>query len=382
MDAPALHQPRVIGIVCYPLIGGSGILATELGHELAARGHTVHFFSYQPPVRLDLKREGIHFHAVQVSDYSLFRYPDYTLPLAVRMAEVARREGIELFHVHYAVPHATAAFLAREMLAPDLRPAIVTTLHGTDTTLLGKDPNYQAAIEHALAQSDAITTVSHSLRAQTLEIFPNLATKRVSVVHNFFEASSSTRDVETMRRELDAEDKFLVLHMSNLRPVKRIDLLLQVMAASKRREQLRLVVLAGGSFEPYRHLVVELGLESMIRVVEDVGDVENFLQAADLGIYTSESESFGLGILESMFHGLPVLAYRVGGVPEVVEHDETGLLHNFGDVPGMAASLDRLVADPKLAQQLGQKGRARARKLFTANKIASQYEALYDSVLR
>lgn len=381
MECTSSDRPRVLGIVCYPLIGGSGILATELGHELAARGHTVHFFSYQAPVRLELHRERIHFHAVDVADYSLFPYPDYTLPLAVRMAEVTRSEGIELFHVHYAVPHATAAFLAREMLAPDHRPAIVTTLHGTDTTLLGRDAKFQAAIEHALAQSDAVTTVSESLKGQTLETF-DLAGKPISVIHNFFEASPPTRSAEAVREELDARRKFLVLHMSNLRQVKRIDLLLRIIAACERKAEVCLLVLAGGSFDPYRPLVEELGLEGNVRVVQDAGEVENYLQAADLGVYTSESESFGLSILESMFHGVPVLAFRVGGVPEVVAEGETALLHDFGDTEAMARSLDRLIGDRTFARRLGERGRLRAKAFFTAEKIVPQYEALYANLLR
>lgn len=376
-----MTTPRRIGIVCYPLIGGSGILATELGHELAARGHTVHFFSYAPPVRLELNRERIHFHPVEVGNYGVFPHPDYTLPLAVRMAEVGRREGIELFHVHYAVPHATAAFLAREMLTPDCRPAIVTTLHGTDTTLLGCDPIYQAAIEHALARSDAVTTVSHALKRQTLETFA-LPVERVRVVHNFFEASVPTRDPREVRRALGVgDDHCLILHMSNLRPVKRVDLLLQVLAASRRREQLRLVILAGGDFQPFAGLVKSLGLEAIVRVVENAGDVENYLQAADIGLYTSEAESFGLSILESMFHGLPVLAFRVGGIPEVVDDGVTGHLHRFGDIAGMAADLDRLVDDRASAQQLGAAGRKCAESRFTAAQIVPQYEALYEQVL-
>ena len=374
-------RPRKIGIVCYPLIGGSGILATELGHELAMRGHTVHFFSYAAPVRLELNRERIHFHPVEVGDYGVFPHPDYTLPLAVRMAEVGRSEGIELFHVHYAVPHATAAFLAREMLAPAFRPAIVTTLHGTDTTLLGCDPIYQRAIEHALAQSDAVTTVSHALKQQTLATFA-LPAEKVQVVHNFFEASAPTRDPGEVRRTLGvAADHCLILHMSNLRPVKRVDLLLRVLAASRRRDQLRLVILAGGDFQPYEGLVKELGIQEVVRVVENAGDVENYLQAADVGLYTSEAESFGLSILESMFYGLPVLAYRVGGIAEVVEDGVTGLLHPFGDITAMAADLDRLADNRASARTLGREGRKRAESRFTAAQIVPQYEALYEEVL-
>jgi N-acetyl-alpha-D-glucosaminyl L-malate synthase BshA len=378
---PALrHRPLSIGIVCYPLIGGSGILATELGHELANRGHTVHFFSYKPPVRLELERERIHFHPVEIGEHSLFPHPDYTLPLAVRLAEVASHEEIDLFHVHYAVPHATAAFLAGDILGPD-RPRIVTTLHGTDTTLFGRDPNYRLAIEHALARSDAVTTVSHSLKAQTVEAF-NLSATKVTVIHNFFEAEAPTRTVEAVRREVGAEGKFLLLHMSNLRRVKRIDLLLEVVAASRFRESIRLVILAGGDFTAYEEHAARLGIRHLIEVVQNAGDVENYLQAADAGLYTSEAESFGLSILESMFHHVPVLAFEVGGIPEVVVDGQTGILRPFGDVAALAAALDLLVEDAKVRQVMGQAGEARARREFTAEAVIPRYEAIYDRVLR
>src|SRR3954466_14308409 len=221
-----------IGIVCYPLIGGSGILATALGHELARRGHVVHFFSSSKPVRLDLSQPRVFFHEVVVNEYSLFRYPDYTLPLAVKMADVARQERLDIFHVHYAVPHATAAYLAVQMLRRTATPTprIVTTLHGTDTTLLGQDPSYREAIEHALSESDAVTTVSESLREETLATFD--LTKVVEVVPNFFMPSSPRRDRAEVRRELAiADEEFLIVHTSNMRTPKRIDLLLRTFAA-------------------------------------------------------------------------------------------------------------------------------------------------------
>lgn len=368
-------QSLSIGIVCYPLVGGSGILATELGHQLATRGHTVHFFSYAKPVRLETEREGIHFHPVEMGEHTLFPRPDYTLPLAVRLAEVAEHEGIDLFHVHYALPHATAAFLAGDILG-EKRPRIITTLHGTDTTLFGKDPNYRLAIEHALARSDAITTVSHSLRQQTIEAF-SLGGREVSVIHNFFEPKMPTRSVSQIRAELDAEEKFLILHMSNLRTVKRIDLLLRVISEVKHRDSIRLAILAGGSFDPYQSLAEELGIGDLIRVINVAGEVENYLQAADVGLYTSEAESFGLSILESMFYAVPVVAFEVGGVPEVVDNGKTGWLHPFGNVSAMAASVDRLVEDEKESRAMGRAGELRARSLFTAEKAVNEYENLY-----
>jgi N-acetyl-alpha-D-glucosaminyl L-malate synthase BshA len=369
--------PLKIGITCFPLIGGSGILATALGMELAARGHEVHFFSHARPVRLDLSRPRIHFHQVEVGHATVFPCPDYTLPLAVKMAEVGKAESLDLFHVHYAVPHATAAFLATEMIGA-AAPKVVTTLHGTDTTLLGPNPQYRAAIEHALIHSDAVTTVSESLRRQTQETFR--LREEIEVIPNFFTPNPSTRRREEVRRELGIDDgQFLVAHMSNLRPTKRIDLLLQIIARAAHRDRIRLLILAGAPFAPFASLVEELGLRDNVIVKEDAAVVEDYLPAADAGLYTSENESFGLSILETMFFRKPVIAFRIGGIPEVV--GETARLHEFGDVAGMAASLDALVASSEVATEMGQRARKRAEELFTASQVVPQYETLYRRVL-
>jgi N-acetyl-alpha-D-glucosaminyl L-malate synthase BshA len=370
-----------IGITCYPLIGGSGILATALGSELARRGHEVHFFSSSKPVRLDLAQPRIFFHEVVVNEYSLFRYPDYTLPLAVKMADIARHYGLEVFHVHYAVPHATAAYLAVQMLRRTATPApgIVTTLHGTDTTLLGQDPSYREAIEHALSESDAVTTVSESLRKETLATFA--LTQPVEVVPNFFIPSAMRRSRAEVRQELGmAEDEFLVVHTSNMRPPKRIDLLLQAFAAMRTARRRRLLILAGGDFSSYERLLDDLDLREQVVIKGNVAEVEDYLGAADAGLYSSESESFGLSILETLFHGKPVVAFAVGGIPEVVQDGRSGYLHVFGDTAAMAASLDRLADSPDLAQRMGQAGRRFSEKNFSAEKIVPQYEAIYDRV--
>jgi len=369
--------PLKIGITCFPLIGGSGILATALGTELAARGHEVHFFSHAKPVRLDLSRPHIHFHQVEVGHATVFPCPDYTLPLAVRMAEVGQSQRLDIFHVHYAVPHATAAFLATEMIGAGA-PKVVTTLHGTDTTLLGPNPQYRAAIEHALIHSDAVTTVSQSLRRQTEETFR--LRDEIRVIPNFFTPNPSTKSREEMRRELGLSDReFLVAHMSNLRPTKRIDLLLRVVAAASHRDRIRLLILAGASFAPFQELVDELGLRENVIVKEDAAVVEDFLPASDAGLYTSENESFGLSILETMFFAKPVVAFRIGGIPEVV--GDAASLQEFGDVRSMAAALDTLIVSPGGAKELGERGRERAEKHFTAAHVVPQYEELYRGVI-
>src|SRR5205823_1481173 len=371
-------RPLKIGITCFPLIGGSGILATALGTELAARGHEVHFFSHAKPIRLDLSLPRIHFHQVEVGEATVFPCPDYTLPLAVKMAEVGQSKRLDIFHVHYAVPHATAAFLATEMIGAGA-PKVVTTLHGTDTTLLGPNPQYRAAIEHALIHSDAVTTVSESLRQQTQEMFQ--LSREIQVVPNFFTPSPPTRSRAEIRRNLGiSDDEFLVVHMSNLRPVKRIDLLLRVIAASSRRDRIRLLILAGGPFSPYEPLLDELGLREQVIVREQAATVEDYLPAADAGLYTSEKESFGLSILETLFFGKPVVAFRIGGISEVV--GDAANLHEFEDIAGMALSLDALIDSPDLAEQLGERARARAEKYFSAAHIVPRYEAVYRNVIR
>lgn len=369
--------PLKIGITCFPLIGGSGILATALGMELAERGHEVHFFSHAKPVRLDLSLPRIHFHEVEVGHATVFPCPDYTLPLAVKMAEIGRAKSLDIFHVHYAVPHATAAFLAREMIGAGA-PKVVTTLHGTDTTLLGPNPQYRAAIEHALIHSDAVTIVSESLRRQTQEIFR--LRDEIQVIPNFFTPNHASKSREEVRRELGISDhQFLVTHMSNLRPTKRIDLLLRVIAAAAHRDRIRLLVLAGASFAPFRSLIDELGLRDNVLVKEDAAAVEDFLPASDAGLYTSENESFGLSILETMFFGKPVVAFQIGGIPEVV--GDAACLHPFGDIDRMASSLDWLIDSPGEARALGERGRTRAQDFFTAATVVPEYENLYRRVM-
>ncbi len=368
--------PLKIGISCFPLIGGSGILATALGSELARRGHEVYFFSYAQPVRLDLPQEGLHFHRVEVAHNPLFPCPDYTLPLAVKMAEVARSKQLDLFHVHYAVPHALAACLASQIVGPSA-PRIVTTLHGSDTTLLGQDPDYRTAIEHALVHSDAVTAVSENLRNQTQQIFH--LRRPIEVIPNFFTPSKPKRSREEVRRDLGLTDEFLVLHLSNLRPVKRIDLLLRTVAKSKNRARLRLFILAGGPFDPYEPLLDELSLRKRVIVRQNTAVVDEYLAAADAGLYTSEYESFGLGILETVFYAKPVVAFRVGGIPEVM--GDSCPLYPFGDLTAAAAALDALIESPDLARELGERGRNRALERFSADRIVPQYEALYRRVV-
>lgn len=367
-----------IGITCYPSVGGSGILATCLGEELARRGHEVHFFSYERPFRLPDNATRLRFHPVVINEYQLFKYPDYTLPLSVRMAEVSRDHGLDVLHVHYAVPHATAAILARSMLPADDQPRVVTTLHGTDTTLLGQDPGYAPAIHHALTCSDAVTVVSDFLKQETQRVLG--FDGPMEMIHNFFAPRSTRRSREDVRRELELENEVLVLHSSNLRPVKRIDLLLETAARIRPREAFKLVILAGGSFGPFVNEVRRLGIQDRVIVREKVNDIEEYVQAADLGLFPSDTESFCLSILEAMCFGCPSVARRVGGIPEVVEDGVSGLLTASDDAETLARAVESLIRDPARRAAMGQAARQRAREKFSADVIVPRYEALYRRV--
>ena len=375
-----MPRPLKIGITCYPSVGGSGIMASELGEELAARGHEVHFISYERPFRVPADRRRLKFHPVVINDYGLFKYPDYTLPLSVKMAEVARDVGLDVLHVHYAVPHATAAILARAMLPRAQRPRVVTTLHGTDTTLLGRDSGYGPAIAHALAQSDAVTTVSHYLLEETRHAMG--ITRPIDVIHNFFEPRAPRRSRAAVRRELGIGRGVMILHASNLRAPKRIDLLLESVARIRPQQAFKLVVLAGASFAPWMKDVRRLGLQDRVVVRERVTDIEDYLQAADIGLFTSEMESFCVSILEAMNFGCPSVAPAVGGIPEVTVSGKTGVLVPFGDVEATARAVEDLMKNPSKRRALGAAAKVRARKLFSATAIVPRYEALYRRVCR
>ncbi len=367
-----------IGITCYPSIGGSGILASALGEELADRGHEVHFISYGRPFRMPINSPRLYFHPVLINDYGLFKYPDYTLPLSVKMAEVSRDHQLDILHVHYAVPHATAAILARSMLPPSQQPRVVTTLHGTDTTLLGYDPGYRPAIHHALTCSDAVTTVSEFLKQETQRVVGFEGS--MEVIHNFFAPRAPQRSRDEMRRELGFRDEVMVLHSSNLRPLKRIDLLLETVALIRPRESFKLVILAGGDFSPFAGVVRRLGLSDRVIVRENVRDMEDYLQAADIGLFTSETESFCLSILEAMYFACPSVAPQVGGIPEVVQDKISGLLLPFGDCEKMGRAVQSLIQNATLRRELGLAAKRRAHDEFSVSVIVPRYEALYRRV--
>ncbi|MFV0414755.1 MAG: N-acetyl-alpha-D-glucosaminyl L-malate synthase BshA [Chthoniobacterales bacterium] len=371
-----MASPLKIGIVCYPTIGGSGIVATELGLLLAESGHEIHFISYEQPVRLRIKHPNWLFHPVLVNEYALFKYPDYTLPLSVRIAEVSREFQLDILHVHYAVPHAAAALLARLMLGDTQKPAIITTLHGTDTNLLGNDPHYRPIIKYSIENSCGITTVSESLKNQTISTFG--IKKSIEVIPNFFAPRPPKRSAEVVRKSLGVtEGETLLLHMSNLRPGKRVNDILEAVSLAKNVLRLKLLILAGESFKPYESAVRRLGLDQRILVKENVQDIDDYLNACNFGIYASEEESFGLSILETLAHGKPVVATNTGGIPEVVQPNKTGLLVPVGNPKLLAAAIDQLVNNPAQIKTFGDIARSDAATRFNPVKIRDHYLSYY-----
>jgi N-acetyl-alpha-D-glucosaminyl L-malate synthase BshA len=294
------------------------------------------------------------------------------------MAEVSRDRGLDVLHVHYAVPHATAAILARAMLPQGRKPRVVTTLHGTDTTLLGRDAGYGPAITYALDRSDAVTTVSAYLEQETRQLLS--VTRPIDVIHNFFEPHPPRRTREEMRRELGIGKEALLIHSSNLRPFKRIDLLLECCARIRPRDSFKLLILAGADFSRFVGDVGRLGLEDRVIVRENVSEIEDFLQAADIGLFTSDMESFCLSILEAMCFSCPSVAAAVGGIPEVVVSGSSGLLVPPGDADGFARAVETLIRDPALREKLGSAAKQRAREFFSADAIVTKYEQLYQRV--
>lgn len=375
-----MQKTLKIAIVCYPSIGGSGIVATNLGNELAKLGHQVHFISYDRPFRIDLENKNIHYHRVQVNEYEVFRYPDYTLPLAEKIGMVNHDFGLDILHVHYAVPHATAALLAKDVAKSRKQkfPKVITTLHGTDITLLARDPNLDSIIKYSIEESCGVTTVSNSLKNDTKKIL-KISTP-IEVIYNSYSPKPVTKTRKVVRKSLNIKDSdFLAIHISNLRPVKRIPDLLKIVA--KTAPNVKLLVLAGSDFTPFLPLVKKLKIQNRVKVIPSVKDIQNYINATDVGLYTSEKESFGMGILETMYYKKPVVASKTGGVPEVVLNEKTGFLVRIGDIKGFSKMLDRLASSPALAEKMGEAGFFRAQERFSNQKIVAQYLEYYQKVL-
>ncbi len=376
-------QKLKIGIVCYPSVGGSGIVATNLGLELAKLGHEIHFISYEPPFRLIKKTAGVFFHKVNINEYELFKYPDYTLPLAVTIEEVQKKHVLDILHVHYAVPHATAALLARRIMRSNNipLPRLVTTLHGTDITLLARDKNLYEVIKYSIERSHGVTAVSQSLKDETISVLKT--SKHIEVIHNFYTPPPVTKSREKIRNILGVKNSdFLAIHLSNLRPVKRIPDLLRITGLVKKNRNFKLLILAGGDFTPYKGLAKKLNIKKQLIIIGRVNDIGNYINASDLGIYPSETESFGMGILETMSYGKPILATRVGGVPEVVDNRKTGYLFKVGDTKGFAKQLNLMMLDLEATNKMGVEAKKIASERFCSSVIVPKYVEYYKSIMK
>ena len=371
-----------IGMVCYASVGGSGIVATELGKALAHRGHAVHFISTETPFRLGEFQAGLTFHRVLTPSYPLFREPQYLLSLANKIVEVARDYSLEIIHAHYAVPHATAAYLARQVLASTRdgkSPKVVTTLHGTDITLVGNDPSYSEIVAFSIEQSDHVTAVSASLRASTST---ELGIRRdVEVIPNFLDCGVHRRiDVPGLRARFTGGDDHvrLVTHVSNFRPVKRLDAVMAVFDRIRRRVPARLLLVGDGPDLPMAlRLSREAGHGSDVHAVGALEDVLPLLSVSDVFLLPSAQESFGLAALEAMACAVPVVASRVGGLPEVIEHGVTGYLHPPEALDEMADSVVLLLTNEALRRAMGVEAARQVGERFCADRIVPQYEACY-----
>lgn len=366
-----------IAISCVPSAGGSGVLASELGRALARRGHEIHFVTSSMPHRFRAEPEpGIFFHEVRALHYPVFEHTPFTLALAAKLAEVWRNHRLDLFHVHYAIPHAAAAILAREMLSPCHSP-IVTTLHGTDVTLVGQDASYKTMVRFCLEKSDAVTAVSDWLKGVTESVFK--PTKPVQRIHNFADHELFRPAPKDPRFLPGDEGRKVFLHVSNFRPVKRVQDVVRTFARALAMGVDGVLALAGEG--PDLSVALDVaereGVRERIRLLGIVEDVPRIIPQADVFLFPSDGESFGLAPLEAMLCEVPVVGAEAGGLPEVVEHGATGFLHPVGDVEAMAASCAKLLSEPGMARAFGRAGRERAIRLFSIDSIVDQYEELY-----
>src|SRR3984885_5286789 len=373
-----------IGITCYPTYGGSGGVATELGIELAARGHEIHFITYSQPFRLSGREANIHFHEVAVTNYPLFEHPPYDLALATRMAEVAEFYSLDLLHVHYAIPHSVSALLARQMLASRGRHLpFITTLHGTDITLVGLDRSYLPITKFGINESDGVTAISSHLRERTRE---NLGiTREIEVIRNFVNCDFYVRNPELVaeqRPRFARPGESLLVHLSNFRPVKRVLDVIETFARVSRALPARLLMIGDGpERSAAEFLAMRLGIGDRVDFVGKQENVNELLALSDLMLMPSEMESFGLAALEAMACRVPAVATRVGGVPELIEDGVNGLLYEIGDVDGMAAGAISILSAPALLERLSTAARRTAQDHFCASRIIPLYEKYYERIL-
>ena len=372
-----------IGITCYPTYGGSGAVATELGIALAARGHEIHFITYRQPFRLPSFLPRVFFHEVDVGRYPLFEYPPYDLALAVRMHEVVRNHGLDLLHCHYAIPHATSAWIAREMLREQKRDVkVITTLHGTDITIVGQDPSFNQITKFSIEKSDRLTAVSQYLRRETYNAFGCTACD-VAVIHNFIDPEVYNRGkYPPALKEQLGKSRPLLMHISNFRAVKRVRDVIQIFARVSSEIPSRLVMVGDGPERPdAEDEARKLGVESDVYFLGKLDLVAPLLASADVFLLPTQSESFGLSALEALASGVPVIGTRAGGLPEVVRDGETGFLCGVGDVDAMSEAALSILRDRDRWKSMSELATSDARERFSLDAIVSQYEHLYVTSL-
>jgi len=367
-----------IAIVCYPTFGGSGVVATELGIALANRGHEIHFVTYKQPVRLELLNASIHFHEVHVPEYALFHYQPYELALSSKLVDTVKMYGIEVLHVHYAIPHAYAGYMAKQMLAKEgIYIPMITTLHGTDITLVGKHPFYKPAVTFSINESDVVTAVSNSLKKDTLELFD--IKNEIEVIPNFIDTKKYAHDYTDCQRSLMAQDhERIVTHISNFRKVKRIADVVAIFHKIQERIPAKLVMVGEGPEREKAEIQCEaLGITDKVLFLGNSNEIDRILCFSDLFLLPSESESFGLAALEAMVNEVPVISSNTGGIPEVNIHGQTGFLSLVGAVDEMAENALAILQDPEVLAQFKKRAVQAAQK-FDITNILPLYEAVYE----
>lgn len=367
-----------IGIVCYPTFGGSGVVATELGMGLAKRGHEIHFITYKQPVRLEQLSKSIHYHEVNVPEYPLFHYQPYELALSSKLVDMVRLHKIELLHVHYAIPHAYAGYMAKKMLQEEgIHIPMVTTLHGTDITLVGNHPFYKPAVTFSINKSDYVTSVSQSLKDDTLRLFD--VKTPIEVVPNFIDAKKEKNQFTDCQRELMAEDdEKIITHISNFRKVKRVDDVVKIFYKTQQTINSKLIMVGEGpEVQPAKKLAHELGISDKIMFLGESNDIDKILCFSDLFLLPSEKESFGLAALEAMVNGVPVISSNSGGLPEVNKEGFSGYLSEVGNVEEMAKNAIHILSDDHRLQQFKLNAKKMALK-FDTDTVIPQYEEIYN----
>src|SRR5215831_1755701 len=367
-----------IGIVCYPTYGGSGVLATELGKALADKGHHVHFITYQQPVRLNVFSANIFYHEVSVPSYPLFDYPPYELALASTMVDVISNHDLDLLHVHYAIPHASAAFMAKQIVQKrGKKIPFITTLHGTDITLVGRDKTYEPVVTFSINESDAITAVSKNLREETYKSFE--ITKDIEVIYNFVDVKRfSKKPIDAFRKVIAPQGEKILVHASNFRKIKRVDDVVKIFADVRKKISAKLLMIGDGPERPaMEELVKQIGVQDDVRFVGKQEQIEEILLVSDLFLLPSEYESFGLAALEAMAAKVPVISSNAGGLPEINIHGETGFTANVGDVETMGESAIELLSNEELLSRMKDCAFKQALR-FDISNIVPKYEKLYS----